>query len=531
MNYIKKISVFVMLILNFQVLFLASTSICLSVKANETIENSDKVFPKKIVFVGNSVFSDEDLRSYLEIERKWVGIDKLTALAKSITDFYVSQGFIASGAYLPEQDVSDGIIIIEIIEGELEQINFDGLKSLRESYLNNRLESLLNKPLNINDLNENLELLKQNSAIKNLKAELVKGIKSGNSVLIVEIEENFPFQIKTEANNYRSPGVGEFQGIVDTSYQNLAGYGDLLQGTYGFTEGFNAYSIGYQIPSFIKNGVLNFEYRSGDSEIIENFEDINIRADSDSWLLGYNQPIIDKLNNKLSLGLEFEREESTTFVLNDLPFSFADGVQDGESVVSTLRFTSNWNKRFPTSALGISSRLNFGLDVFGTTVNKNAPDGLFFSWLGQAQWMKALNKDKDLLLITGITTQLSPDSLLPLEQFTLGGQGTVRGYRQNQEIGDNAIVGTVEFSVPLSGNDLEDASRIKLIPFFDFGKVWFNNNSDADYLASVGVGVNWEIGEYLSLKADWGVPLINNNDFGNSLQENGLTFSLKVRPF
>ena len=519
-----------MLIFNFQVLFLASTLLCLSVKADETIKHNDKVFLKKIVLVGNSVFSEEDLKSYLGIEGKQVDTEELTALAELITDFYVQQGFIASGAYLPEQDVSNGVVRIEIIEGELEQINFNGLKSIRKSYINSRLQSVLSKPLNINELNEQLELLKQNSAIKNLKAELVKGIKLGNSVLVVEVEENFPFQIKTEANNYRSPGVGEFQGTLEATYQNLAGYSDLLQGTYNFTEGFNAYSIGYQIPTFIKNGLLSFEYRDGDSEIIENFEDIDIRAESDSWLLRYNQPIIQKLNNKIALGVEFERQRSTTFILDDLPFSFADGPQDGESVVSTLRFTSDWNKRFQTSALAISSELNFGLDAFGATVNRNAPDGLFFSWLGQSQWMKALNKDKDLLLITRITTQLSPDPLLPLKQFTLGGQGTVRGVRQNQEIGDNGVVGTIEFSVPLIGNDRENSSRIKIIPFFDFGKVWSNNNSDTSYLASVGVGANWKIEDYLSLTLDWGVPLINNDDSGNSLQENGLTFSLEVDP-
>ena len=69
--------------------------------------------------------------------------------------------------------------------------------------------------------------------------------------------------------------------------------------------------------------------------------------------------------------------------------------------------------------------------------------------MGQAQWTKALNQDRDLLFITRLTTQLSPDSLLPLEQFTLGGVGTVRGYRQNQEVGDNAVVGTIEIYVPL----------------------------------------------------------------------------------
>jgi hemolysin activation/secretion protein len=192
--------------------------------------------------------------------------------------------------------------------------------------------------------------------------------------------------------------------------------------------------------------------------------------------------------------------------------------------------TGDWIERSPTSVLGFNSELNFGLDVFDATVNDNTPDGLFFSWLGQGQWTKALNQDRDLLLVTRLTTQLSPDSLLPLEQFTLGGVGTVRGYRQNQEVGDNAVVGTIEVYVPLIGDRISP-SKLNLVPFFDMGTVWDNNSDEAEALASLGLGLDWQFKEFLSLRVDWGIPLINTSDRGDSLQDNGFSFSLQLQPF
>jgi len=274
-----------------------------------------------------------------------------------------------------------------------------------------------------------------------------------------------------------------------------------------------------------------FEYRNGDSQIIEDsFEEADIRAESDTFLFRYRQPIIYKSNREVALGLAFDRQNSETFVLDDEPFSFTDGPQQGQSVVSVLKLTGDWVERSSSSVYGISSELNFGIDAFDATVNENAPDGLFFSWLGQAQWTKALNQDKDLLLVTRLTTQLSPDSLLPLEQFTLGGVGTVRGYRQNQEVGDNAVVGTIEVYVPLLGDRIS-SSKLNLVPFFDGGTVWDNNSDESEALASLGLGLDWQFKEFLSLRVDWGVPLINTSDHGDSLQDNGFSFSLQVQPF
>jgi hemolysin activation/secretion protein len=170
------------------------------------------------------------------------------------------------------------------------------------------------------------------------------------------------------------------------------------------------------------------------------------------------------------------------------------------------------------------------LDAFDATVNENTPDGLFFSWLNQTQWTQALNQDRDLLLVTRLVTQLSPDSLLPLEQFTLGGVGTVRGYRQNRQVGDNAVVGTIEIDVPLIGDRLS-SHKLNIVPFFDGGTVWDNNSDEAEALASLGLGLDWQFKKFLSLRVDWGVPLINTSDRGDSIQDNGFSFSLQLQPF
>lgn len=134
-----------------------------------------------------------------------------------------------------------------------------------------------------------------------------------------------------------------------------------------------------------------------------------------------------------------------------------------------------------------------------------------------------------VLMLAKINTQLTPDSLLTLEKISIGGVETVRGYRQNQLVADNGVVGGVEVRIPLTSN----VETLQLLPFFDIGTVWNNRdrNPDPQTLASLGLGLQWQPISGLLLRADYGLPLIVTSDRGSSLQDNGFNFSLRYQPF
>ena len=119
--------------------------------------------------------------------------------------------------------------------------------------------------------------------------------------------------------------------------------------------------------------------------------------------------------------------------------------------------------------------------------------------------------------------------MLTPEQFSIGGMDTVRGYRQNQIVADNGILGSVEVRFPLTSNP----DILQVAPFFDIGKVWNNQNSDPDIttIASLGLGVRWLIQPDLSLRLDYGIPLTKIENQGNSLQDNGLYFHYAISRF
>lgn len=133
------------------------------------------------------------------------------------------------------------------------------------------------------------------------------------------------------------------------------------------------------------------------------------------------------------------------------------------------------------------------------------------------------------LLVARIDTQLTPDSLLSLERFAIGGLDTVRGYSQNQLVSDNGVIGSVELRLPLTRNP----QILQLTPFFQFGSGWNNRgaNPEPAFIASLGTGLQWRVLPDWNVRLDYGIPLVFVEGKGDSLPDNGFSFSMRYQPF
>jgi hemolysin activation/secretion protein len=491
-----------------------------------------KVKVKRVEVLGSTVFSPEDLEAAVaSFIGKDVTFEELLSIRTAVTQLYTDNGYTTSGAFLPPQDVTEGVIKIQVVEGALERIDIQGLRHLRTSYLGDRIRLAAKVPVNIRRLEEALQLLKLNPLISNITAELSAGTAPGLSVLSVNVQEAKPLTTALIVENTDSPSVGEIRGTASINHNNLLGFGDHLNAEYHINEGVNRYNISYQIPINARDSTLSFSYINSDSRIIEPpFAAIDINAKSYNLSFGFQQPIIHTPTKELSLSLSLDLRQNQTFLLTDVPFSFIPGPENGKSRITALRFAQEWMNRSPTQVFAARSQFSFGLDALGATINNIGVDGRFITWMGQLQWVQSLGRDAILIARAG--SQLSFNSLLPIEQFNLGGLDTVRGYRQNQLIGDNAAFGSVEVRFPIIRNP-DGIGTIQISPFFDIGTVWNHQGeiTGPHTIASIGLGLSWQLDPYFLARVDWGLPLNPIRSQANTLQDNGFTFSIRFQPF
>jgi hemolysin activation/secretion protein len=126
--------------------------------------------------------------------------------------------------------------------------------------------------------------------------------------------------------------------------------------------------------------------------------------------------------------------------------------------------------------------------------------------------------------------QVSNDALLTLEQFSIGGRYTVRGYRENQLVRDNGLIGSAEFRVPIYER-VEPAVRIELVPFFDAGHSWSTDRREFGQktLMSVGIGTRMFFTRWGHLEFYWGHRFNDVDRLGEyDVQDDGIHFRIGV---
>ncbi|MEG4290493.1 ShlB/FhaC/HecB family hemolysin secretion/activation protein [Microcoleus sp. C2C3] len=488
-------------------------------------------------FEGNTAFSDRELA---EVIKEFAGRDitfaELIAAEAAVTQKYVAAGYINSGALIPANQTfprSGGVVKIQIVEGGLDEIEITGNRRLNSNYVRSRLERATRRPLNRDRLLEALQLLQLDPLIGTISAELQAGSRPENSRLEVRVKEADTFSGEVFADNNRSPSVGSFRRGVRINQANLLGLGDGLEVSYANTDGSNEFNGSYTVPVNARNGTIRFAASAASTNIIEEpFDRVQIEGKSRTYELSYRQPIVEKPDRTLALGLSFSRQESDTF-LGGERFALSAGANErGETRVSAVRFFQEYVQRSSNQVFAARSQFSLGTKFLGATANDSGPDSRFLAWRGQAQYVRLLAPETLLILRSDI--QLADRPLLSLEQIGIGGVQSVRGYRQDLLLTDSGAIASAEVRIPV-WRVPEVEGLLQIAPFIDFGLGWNHSgekpNPDSDKLLGAGLGLVWQMGDRLNVRLDYGIPLINARSGDRTLQEKGIYFRINYFPF
>ena len=458
---------------------------------------------KKFEFAGNTAFSDAELSGTVqEFTQKPLSFAELLQVEEAIKNKYTAgcqKGsqqqqdseqqkkylkkpcYLNSGAFIPAAQTfaQDGAIVkVQVVEGSIERVNITGLTKLKQNYVRSRIEGGISQPLEREQLLEKLQILQLNPLIQNLSAELTAGTRPEKSILEIKIKETDSFYVELFTNNGRAPSVGTWRRGIRVNEDNLLGIGDRIFGEYTNTDGSNAIDLGYSLPLNASNTTINIAGGITETEVIEEpFDRLDIEGDSFNLELGLRQPILRTPTKELALGISGSRQESNTELLGQ-NFALASGAdENGETRISALRFYQEYTNRTLEDVFAVRSQFNLGIGAFDATVNANPlPDSRFFAWRGQGQYVRRLAQNSLLVLRSDL--QLAATNLVPLEQFSIGGVDSVRGYRQDAILTDNGFFASAEVRLPILQADKVEGI-LQIAPFFDVGVGW-NSGDDED---------------------------------------------------
>lgn len=472
---------------------------------------------------GSTVFSAEDLAGTVA---PFVGQSltpaQLEQVADAVTSLYVEAGYLTSQAVVPNQQVVDGVLVLQVIEGRLSTIQVEGDDRLT-AYITQRLAPATDGPFNQVTLEGVLRQLQIDPLIETIDGQLQAGEALGESELVVTVVPAPTVGGRVAVDNLSPRSVGRIRTGGNLQFRNLAGLGDqfALEAFRSTTGGSQTYDLSYRIPVSPQNGTLLLRTAFENFRVTDPQDAaflLGTRGNSETYEVAFRQPLVSSFNEEFALSLGFRHRNGSTLLFDILT---------PPSITSVVSFGQDYLRRDEGGLWVANSQFNLGTGLLDATTG-DEPNSQFFSWLGQVQRFQVLSPDS--LLVIQASAQLTPDSLPGSEQFFVGGGQSVRGYYENARFGDSGLRLSIEDRITVLREE-EGQPLVEISPFLDLGYVWAATNATAlpsqNFLLGTGIGVDLYPLPGLTASLDFGYPLVTLDEL-NSDRPSGLQVHFDV---
>ena len=445
-------------------------------------------------------------REQQKIIRPWQGrclnIAQITQLTNQISDWYIQRGYITSRAYLTEQDLSGGELHIAVLEGRLQQIRLEGVP---ERTLKMTFPGLEGRPLNLRDIEQGMEQINRVRTTP-VQIEILPGDQPGESIVNLTATPEFPLQASVGFDNsgQKSTGVGQITGSLVGN--NLLGLADKWFVSGGRSSAFSHsrdaknLAAGVSIP--YGYGLFDYTYSWNDYLNVIDNAGYNWRStgDTETHRVNYSHVLFRNgdLKTGVSLGLNHRVNRN-----------FLDGVklESSSQEMTSLLFGLNHTQKVFGGVATFNPTFSRGMPWFNATDDHLYPDqpkAQFRKWSLNASWQRGLTDN--LWWLSSVYAQWSPDRLYGSERLSIGGESSVRGFKEQYISGDNGGYWRNEVNYTLL--TLPVLGQISALAALDGG--WLKKDAHDPYAAgtlwgaAVGLG---SAGRWFSSQFTVGTPL------------------------
>lgn len=502
-----------------------------------SIPEGASAYIQTIQLQGNTLLSSTEIQTLLSpYEGKTLHGKELIALCTKIDEAYARKGYIFSWTYPPVQKITEHTLVLQVLEGTLEQIHITGNRFYKSSYIENYLSDLQGKPLNYNDLIEVMLLLQENFHLA-AKGILKKGSQIGGIDLHILIEDSLPLSLSGGYNNWGSNLTAYNRIFTEIDGGNLLMTGDkvVVMTAFGVPPAFYYVNPVYSLPLGKPGSRLQLGYLYSHSNT-QAYPDLQFSGYSEIGTFSWKMPLKRSRQFSSDLFTSFDVKQvknltgTTTVSYDRLRVLTAGALLDYIDSVQGRTFFSAYLHAGIPDFLGGSPAVNPQSSRIGSGAR-------YYILNANFQRLQTLPRDCRLLLST--SAQGTWNTLPVPEQIFIGGVGTVRGYPAAVFLGDVGYYGSCELYLPPPFIK-EIRCRIcqkpwkevlQFLAFVDHGGVYTIQKENLtggppytppglspSYLTSTGVGMRIYGPHQLQVSLDWAFPLTNQGKlFSNFL--------------
>ncbi|MDX1974529.1 MAG: ShlB/FhaC/HecB family hemolysin secretion/activation protein [Rickettsiales bacterium] len=475
---------------------------------NKTLKGDLTFVFKEIKFVDLTAFSEDDLKPiYASYVGQEISLTTLNQIVSKITAYYRNNGYILSRAILPPQKIDHGVVTVRIIEGAVDQVQFQGLAvndGILRDYADRIRES---KPLNAETLERYLLLMED---LPGLSARAVirpsPTVTGASDVIITLSEKQFDGQIM--ADNRGSRYIGPYQTSLTLGANNVLGVYDRTQ-IRGIVTPFQTEELKYgQIQHQEMLGsdgtMLSLSASTTTTNPGSRLSNLDIHGEDSTYSVEVSHPILRSRKDNLVGALGFDVKNV------DVELANSDFYQDRLRVAR-----ASFMYDFVDSMLAIN-RVEFSGSK-GVGIDDNTDLNIRSRAVGNTSFLKTNLQVSRLQpvfdyfnLYLSAAGQLSADPLLSAEQFGVGGPNFASAYDPSELTGDSGWSGRAELQYSQAPKwDL--LKSYQFYGFLDYGKAWKRHalpgEIESDSLSSTGMGTRLVLPDELFVNVELALPI------------------------
>lgn len=447
---------------------------------------------KAVIFDGSKFLGPEELEAVAARYRgRRIDISQVQRLVKEVNDLYAAKGVATAAAYLPPQDLKNGVLHVALVEGRLGSIGVKGNRALSSDYLLSRIPHTAGEVVDVEQLTNSVAGFNK-TGVAQVQAFLQPGAQFGLTDIQLAVLEPPTNALQLFVDNQGVESVGRLEGGF--LYQRYAplGIDDRLTLYLVKSDGNISGNAGYNVPFDAAGGRVGASFTRGHTHIVEGpFKQLDIDGDSETGSFNVSHPIFTDQNWLfLALGsFSYTRSQSQQ---TKIPIN--DNETFKESGGFTLAYTA------PTFGASVTPIYSHGHAEFNLVDRKSDFD------LATGTYAASYRLPYDFLATTAGAFQVSSTELIPGDSlFEIGGPTTVRGfptdaiaaatgYYNNLELHR----GLVDLSPTLEGIDG--------FAFYDRGEV-YSDGFKPVALNSAGLGFTYDIRKVVLAEVSAGFPL------------------------
>lgn len=473
----------------------------------------------RIRITGATIFTPEGLRMLVaDAEGKDLTLAEIEALAERITSHYRIEGYVLARAYVPAQEIRDGVVEIAVLEGRVGKVEVEGTKWHSPDLLRAYVVPAPTAPVFHADRHERGLLLLNDLPGLKVKSTLKPGAEAGTTDVVLHVEEDRLITGSLELNNYGHRLTGRYRFGLSLDLNNPLGFGDGLsfRGVMSDRWGDVWFARGsYTVPLSTWGTKVGVAFTHVESGVGGVFRDLDITGVGDVGSVHVTHPFIRTraLNLYGQVGFDFKNFEGSILARTANRDRLRVGtVGAALDAIDSLRGVT-------TAAVilhqGIGGFLGGLRDEDDPNASRVGAGGTFTKLTVNVARLQQILGPTSLFLKAG--GQWASTRLVSPEQFIVGGAGTVRGYPLAEIAGDHGFTFTSEFrwSAPGFSDVPAFAGKtwgeiLQLFAFVDYGGVTINKpipgQKRSRDLSGAGVGLRFGIFNNFHFSLEYASP-------------------------